>query len=103
MSYVQIQMLQTDIMVLPITVGQLCLTRPIFQTRQENFRDCFMAQVTFSQTSLCKVSIKKKKINKSYSHLLMPHPPISSILFIPHIHYYQHMRKNVVGVVTCHF
>lgn len=86
MSPVQIQMLQTDMMVLPTTVGQLCLIRPIFQTRQEDFRDCFLAQVTFSQTSLCKVSIKKT--NKSYSHLLMPHPPISSILFVPHIHYY---------------
>lgn len=79
-------MLQTDMMVFSTTVRQLCLIRPIFQTRQENFRDCFLAQVTFSQTSLCKVSIKKK--TKSYFHLLMPHPPISSILFVPRIRYY---------------
>lgn len=73
-------MLQTDIMVLPITVGQLCLIRPIFQTRQENFSYCFMAQVTFSQTSLCKVSIKKKK------SILLPPFNASSPNFIDSFH-----------------
>lgn len=78
----------------------------IFPTLQQNCRNWIMAQLTISIIFFFIRPYGKLSVGSSSPFLSHPtgcKQMKTSLLSIPYIHYHQHMNKDIVEVVDCHF